>query len=152
MELKSKFMALGAAGVLAIGGAGLYAGALTTTTAGLVGSGSAALQASCASAAVVTPDTAVWDATAKAYMYKTATVTYTSELDACIAQVATVNVFDNGDGTELNVAGDVTIDAATSSPNLFVVTFGTSDGGAVPGILGSIDATTYDYGIVIQSA
>ncbi len=151
MELKNKFMALGAAGVMAIGGAGLYAGVLTTTTDGKVGADTVALQASCASGAVIAPDPAVWDSDAMEFMYKTATVTYTSDLNACIGQVATVNVFDNTNGAELNVAVDVTIDGTTSDPNLFVVTFGTSTGGAAPGILGSIAAATYDYGIVIQS-
>ncbi len=157
MELRKKFIAAGAAGVLAIGGAGLYAGALGTQTFGTAGAGAVALQASCASAAVINPDTAVWDETEQLWMYRTATVTYTTAVNqACVGQNASVNVYDIGDGTELNIADVKPILAAEGLPgpgaNSFVVTFGVStDGSTEPGVDAALVATAYNYGLVIQT-
>ncbi len=159
MELRKKFIAAGAAGVLAIGGAGLYAGVLTTASDGDVGAGSVGLQASCASAAVIDPDEAVWDTVEQSWMYRTATVTYTTAADqACVGQVASVNVYDVLDGSELNVADPKVILEAEGLPgpgaNSFVVTFGISTDGETsePGIDAAIVAGDYRYGLVIQTA
>ncbi len=138
-------MAAGAAGVLAIGGAGLYAGALATTTPGGVGSGAVALQASCASAATITPDAAVWVAGEQKWKYPTATVTYTAN-STCVDQEATVNVYAADDGVALNTAAVHAITPDENTAGSFQVTF---DG---TGVDAAIVAADYKYGLVIQSA
>ncbi len=149
MELNSKFIAAGAAGaagVVAIGGAGLYAGVLGVTTAGTVGSGSVALQASCASTATIAPGLASWDESSQKYMYTTATVDYTAGGVTCAGQKATVNVYNNTTGAPLITANTYTIDATDAGVTRFVVTFPDS------GVDSGVDAAVNDYGLVIQSA
>ena len=87
MAAKWKFLAAGSAAVVAIGGAGLYAGALSVSSSGLSGAGSVALQASCATAATVTPGAAPWNATVQKFTYTTVSVAYTEgSTDACSGQ------------------------------------------------------------------
>ena len=58
-------------GRLAIGGAGLYAGALDVGTTGNIGAGQAAVSASCDTNGVtVTPGTSTWDPALDKFVYR----------------------------------------------------------------------------------
>ena len=143
---RNKFLALGAAGVVAVGGAGLYAGVLATTTTGLVGAGTVALQASCASAATITPGAATWDTTTDQYMYTAVTVDYTAGAATCEGQKATVNVHLTSDGSIVSTnATPHTVSAGEATATAFSVTLDTK----VPA---NIDASLNGYGLVIQTA
>ncbi len=123
----------------------VYAGVLTTTTPGDVGAGMVAFQASCASTAVINPDTAVWIAAEETWKYPTATVTYTANSN-CENQEATVNVYADADGTALNTAAVKTITSGEVAALKFVVTF------AGTGVDAAIVSADYKYGLVIQSS
>ncbi len=152
MELRKKFIAAGAAGVLAIGGAGLYAGVLTTTASGTAGAGSIELQASCASTALLNPSVAVWVPEDQEWKYLTATVTLNAG-STCANQQASVNLYDNTNGVALNTATPKVISGAENTAGVFTVTFGTSDDGVstLPGVDAALIADDYNYGLVIQT-
>ena len=146
MNMKSRNGAVvAAAAAFAIGAAGLYAGVLSTTTAGKTGAGSTAVQASCATAAVITPGVSTWNSTSKKFEYDTLLVSYTSG-SGCEDQYATTNVYSTSTGSELTkntTPHQITVgEDATSS---FVVTLD-------DGVDAGMDETGFNYGLVIQSA
>ena len=144
MSINMKFIALGSAGVVALAGAGVYAGTLATTTSGKVGSNTVALQSSCATAAVIKPGDATWDTTEKKFMYDTLTVTYTTT-GTCEGQLATANVYANTGGAELSTnAVAHTITADEQSAKKFVIDLDDK----VPADIAEAD---YSYGLVLQS-
>ncbi len=152
MELRKKFMAVGAAAVLAIGGAGLYAGALATSSTGSAGAGSIELQSSCASTANIDPSEAVWVPADQEWKYLTATVTLNNG-STCEDQEASVNLYATFDGEELNTATVKVISETENTAGEFTVTFGvsTDENSVEPGINAALTAGSYNYGLVIQS-
>lgn len=144
MSINMKFIALGSAGVVALAGAGLYAGTLTTTNTGQVGAGNVALQASCTSTAAVNPQAATWDATSKKFRYTKVNVSGT--LTNCTNQKATVNIYAIADGQVLSTnATPKTISSDEVTAGTFEVILDTPVDAAV------VD-TLYKYGLVIQTA
>ena len=146
MAAKWKFLAAGSAAVVAIGGAGLYAGALSVSGAGLSGAGSVALQASCATAATVTPGAATWNATVQKFTYTTVSVAFTeSSTDACTGQNMKVNVYATSGGAELSTGtASAVVDGSTEAAGKsFTLTT------AVDAGLATAD---YKYGVIFQSA
>lgn len=146
MSINMKFIALGSAGVVALAGAGVYAGTLTPSTGtAKSGAGAVVLQASCATAATITPGAATWNATSKKYEYTTLTVTG-DDLANCGTQKATLNVHKLSDGSELaKTASAHTITSGEATAKSFTVTL---DAGVDAGIT----AADYNYGLVIQTA
>lgn len=158
MAAKWKFLAAGSAAVVAIGGAGLYAGSLSVTSTGTAGAGSAALQASCATSATVTPTEATWTASgvvpsqgspSAGYASTDVVVAWTSgSAGACVGQKLRVNVFDTSTGAAVTqnssaytiVSGDQTTTAGTTTITL-----------ASP-VYAGLSTSAYKYGVVIQSA
>ncbi len=100
MISRAKMAAVGTAGLVAIGAAGLYAGTQSVTATGNIGSGSATVQSSCVVGGLnVTPKAGsrAWDTDANAYVYTVMTVSAASGgLNACEGQVANLVVFVNG--------------------------------------------------------
>ncbi len=146
MNMKSrKGAVVAAAATFAIGAAGLYAGVLSTTTAGKTGAGSTEVQASCATAAVIAPGVSTWNPASQKFEYNTLVVSYTSA-SGCASQYATTNVYSTGDGSELtkNTAPHQ-ITAGEDLASSFVVTLDD------PVDAGMIE-TGFNYGLVIQSA
>jgi len=146
MAAKWKFLAAGSAAVVAIGGAGLYAGALSVSSSGLSGAGSVALQASCATAATVTPGAATWNATVQKFTYTTVSVAYTEgSTDACSGQKLKVNVYATSGGAELSTGTAVTITDGSNGAAGTAFTLST----AVDAGLATAD---YKYGVIFQTA
>lgn len=145
MVISKKVAAIGAAGIVALGGAGLYAGSMTVTAPGTLGAGAVDIQASCASAATITPGEAAWVAGNQQFEFTTLIVDYTAGAGTCLAQEATVNIYDKSDGSVLRAnttpyviqAGDVTATA-------FTVTLSA-------GVDASISPDDYSYGLIIQA-
>lgn len=91
MAAKKKVLIIGSAAVLAIGGAGLYAGALGVSSGGQIGAGQATISASCDSNGVtVTPGTSTWNAGLNKFVYSAVTVSGIA--DTCDGQSMTVLV------------------------------------------------------------
>ena len=144
MSINMKFIALGSAGVVALAGAGVYAGTLTPTTSGNTGAGAVVLQSSCTAAANVAPQAATWNETSKKYEYTKLTITGT--FTSCEGQKATVNVHKLSDGSQLaKTASPHTIAELEASGGSFEVTL---DAGVDAGIT----PASYNYGLVIQTA
>ena len=142
MAIRTKVAVLGACGVVALGGAGLYAGALTTTVSGPVGAGSQNLQASCTTAVNVAPEVATWNATTQLFEYSVLDVTGT--FNGCSGETATVKLYATSNGTPLS-SGAHQISGPESTGSSFTV-------GLVPAVDAAIVDGNYKYGIVIQSA
>lgn len=158
MAAKWKFLAAGSAAVVAIGGAGLYAGVLSVTSTGTAGAGSAALQASCATSATVTPTAATWTATgvvpsqgspSSGYASNQVTVAWTSDsAGQCVGQKLRVNVYTVSTGVAVTqntsaytiVSGDQTTTAGSTTITL-----------ADPVYAGLV-ASDYKYGVIFQTA
>lgn len=148
MAISKKVAAIGAAGIVALGGAGLYAGSLTVTAPGALGAGSAQIQASCATSATIVPSNPVWLDTATAapnpagYYFDELTVNLTALATACDNQFVTANVYDDTDGTELSTnAAAVEIDDVNANP---VVTVPLDDP-----VAADIDPNDYRYGLLV---
>ena len=144
MSINMKFIALGSAGVVALAGAGVYAGTLTPTTTGKTGAGAVVLQSSCTAAATVTPQAATWNETSKKFEYTKLTIAGT--FTDCTGQKATANVYKLSDGSQLaKTASAHSITAGEVTAGSFEVTL---DAGVDAGIT----AADYNYGLVIQTA
>ncbi len=139
MAVKKKFLIIGSAAVLAIGGAGLYAGALDVGTTGNIGAGQAAVSASCDTNGVtVTPGTSTWDPALDKFVYNGVVVTGIA--DSCDGQSMTVLVAD-GAGAQLSTSAVITI--ATGVSTTETVALGTPvDAGL---------ATTATYNVLIRT-
>lgn len=147
MMIRGKVLALGAAGVVALGGAGLYAGSLSVSSSGSLGAGEASIQASCASAVDVTPGNATWNS--GAYTYSDVTLAITENGGAaCDNKTASVTVYttQNGYPGVGDVAGDALADGtATISSN------GQSASVSLtPDVDAGLDASKVRYAVVIQ--
>lgn len=145
MAISKKVAAIGAAGIVAIGGAGLYAGSLGLTAAGSLGAGTTTIQASCASAAVITPGASTWNTTDQKYEFSTLKVSYTATGTTCLNQLAKVNIYATTGGAELRTnTSAYAIDATDVTNSYFVVPL------ASP-VDAGIDEAAYNYGLVIQA-
>ncbi|MEI6623059.1 MAG: hypothetical protein WCP28_14240 [Actinomycetes bacterium] len=128
---RNMFVALGTAGVLAFGGAGLYAGVLAPQAQGKVGAGAVALTASCTAAVIIKPTESTWLNAAAAdaahaiglsdaqsppqvsrygtpgYYYTGLEITWdlVAEADPCADQLVTANVFATAADSYLDNAG-----------------------------------------------
>jgi hypothetical protein len=177
MTIKKKIAVLGAAGVVAIGGAGLYAGTMTTSALGTLGSGSALVQAACVDTLNkldVTPQQSTFNSSTQKYEFAKVNVTAlvsntnavaTTGLANCVSQVVTLNIYAIAAATGGSVnANPITGGPVTAGETITSVTAALSNG-AFPNLattgtfeltLGlpvpaSISATNYSYGIVIQA-
>lgn len=104
MAIGKKTAAIGAAGIIALGGAGLYAGSLTVSATGSIAAGGTTIQASCATGTInVTPGAATWDATDSRYEYTTVTLTALTNdgLQGCNAKTASVTVYNTSNGSSV---------------------------------------------------
>ncbi len=139
MAAKKKVLIIGSAAVLAIGGAGLYAGALGVSNSGSIGAGQAAVSASCDTNGVtVTPGTSTWDPALDMFVYSGVVVSGIA--DSCDGQSMTVLVAD-GAGAQLSTSGAITI--ATGVATSETVSLGTPvDAGL---------ATTATYNVLIRT-
>lgn len=145
MVISKKVAAIGAAGIVALGGAGLYAGSLTVTAPGALGAGSVAIQASCASAAAITPGASTWNPATEAFEFSTLVVDYTVGSGSCLNQEATVNVYNTTNGSELSTnATPYPIDADDVTATAFTVTLDDP-------VDASINPSTFSYGLLIQA-
>jgi len=144
MAISKKVAAVGAAGIVALGGAGLYAGSLAVTAPGALGAGSVAVQASCASAATIVPGTSAWNVETEKFVFTTLVVDYTAGDTSCLNQLAKVNVYADLNGAELSTnAGTYAIQAADVTDTAFTVT--------IPAVAADIAAADYKYGLLIQA-
>lgn len=150
MSINMKFIALGSAGVVALAGAGVYAGTLTTTTSGKVGAGTVAIQGSCAADAIVTPGLASWNATNKRYEYTTLELTRTSgNFSACDGQYVTANVHNKTSGTPVLTTTTRAVDSATDQDTDYTKIVVTFAGGA--GLDAGLAEADNNYGLVFQT-
>ena len=94
---QKKFLAVGSIAVVGVAAAGVYAGTLTPSTSAKAGAGAVDVQASCTSAATLTPGASTWNPTTSKFEYTTMRVTAT--LTSCTGQEATVNVYKVADGS-----------------------------------------------------
>lgn len=145
MSINMKVLAIGSAGVVALAGAGLYAGSLAvSTSSNTFGAGDTFINASCTDAAVVTPAKAVWNSSLKKFTYATATVT--GDFSACEDETATLNVFNTGTGTASNTGTHVITSGEAIALGSFTVTFTTP----AEAVDAGLPADTTKYGLLIQ--
>lgn len=148
MFISKKVAAIGAAGIVALGGAGLYAGSMTVSTTGTLGAGSVAVQASCTSTVNITPGEATWNETALAYTYSSVSVVLAGD-HTCDGLVATVNVYDDTSGAQEGV-GTYTI-VGDEAADTFEVDLEIPPALTLPAqIDAGLPTGDYQYGIVIQ--
>lgn len=141
---QKKFLAVGSAAVVGVAAAGVYAGTLTPSTSAKAGAGAVDVQASCTSAATLTPGASTWNPTTSKFEYTTMRVTAT--LTSCTGQEATVNVYKVADGSEISTnASAYTITGGDVTAGYFTVTLDT-------GVDAGLVATDYKYGLVIQTS
>ncbi len=115
MAINKKFAAIGAAGIVALGGAGLYAGSLATSASGTLGSGTQGIQASCVVGTVnVAPGTITWDTTDERYEYST--LVLTADFTGCVGGDATANVYNKSGGAIGAVADGDSFASGTFTP------------------------------------
>ena len=143
MIIRGKLLAIGAAGVVALGGAGLYAGSLSVTASGTLGAGEVATEASClgSGSSDVTPGFATYNDSTGNYEYSQVTLDTTPQVaSACDTKYATVTVIDSD-----NSIVAATNPTAISSDTTGAMTFASS---------ATVDAgaSTYSYAVVIQDS
>ncbi len=96
MSVAAKIAVFAGAGVLAVGGAGLYAGALSVTGPGATtGSGSVNLTAACKDDVTMVPGPAYYNADDQISEYTTLTLSSDTNFTACAGQEVTIIVFAN---------------------------------------------------------
>lgn len=124
-------MALGAAGAVALGGAGLYASSLTATATGSLGAGETTAQASCATAVNVTAGLATYQTTlvpvaaSPGYGYNDVDVAITEANDGdCDAKKVMVTVYDQSSGDASVIASSTgTVSDTVGTAETVNVTF-----------------------------
>ncbi len=96
MSATTKIAIFAGAGVLAVGGAGLYAGALSVTGPGTTtGSGSVNLTAACKEAVTLVPGPSYYNSTDQISEYTTLTLSSDTDFSACDGQHMDIVVFAN---------------------------------------------------------
>jgi hypothetical protein len=140
----NKRSAIALAGVAAVGAGGLYAGSLSVSTPAKSGAGSVAIQASCTSAATVSPGAATYDSSLQKFAYSTVTVS--GSLSGCTYHEAAVTVYDIGSGAAISTSTTRhAISAAEVTAGEFPVTLATP-------VDAGISNSNYRYGLLIQSS
>lgn len=140
MRMNKKVAALGAAGVIALAGAGLYAGVLSTTTEGTIGAGATDLQASCTDSATITAQEALWFEDSKLWEFGGVSV-WVDSTTKCADQYVDLVVYNAEDGSVTRKAASrVKINDGQSE--ISVPLDDSLNAGA--------SETGYKYGLVIQ--
>lgn len=140
MEISKKVVALGAAGVVALGGAGLYAGALTVVS-GNIGAGEIAVAASCVSEVDVNPGASTWNTTTKKYEFDELIIS--GNFSSCGGNQANAIIYENATGNALSQASAAVQITDTGNPGDVTLELTTP-------VDAGFNQANYTYGVVIE--